>query len=89
MLEFAWPWFGWLVGLPLLAILAPPVQSEELALIAPIPGPSANERSTPLSTLYLVQTRPQYDLGVSVIAGMQPRWVDEPISLPNSGRDLL
>ena len=24
MLEFAWPWLGWLVGLPLLAILARP-----------------------------------------------------------------
>ena len=24
-----------------------------------------------------------------VVAGMQPRWVDEPISLPSNGRDLL
>ena len=36
------------------------------ASIAPIPGPSANERSTPLSTLYLVQTSARNtDLGVS------------------------
>ena len=90
MLEFAWPWFGWLVGLPLLAILAPPVQSEELALRCLDSGSSANERSTPLSTLYLVQTSARNtDLGVLVIAGMQPRWVDEPISLPSNGRDLL
>ena len=91
MLEFAWPWFGWLVGLPLLAILAPPVQSEELALRLPrfqdLQQMSARRRSARF--IWLKRLIAILIWVCLVIAGMQPRWVDEPISLPSNGRDLL
>ena len=91
MLEFAWPWFGWLVGLPLLAILAPPVQSEELALRLPrfqdLQQMSARRRSARF--IWFKRALATLIWACLVIAGMQPRWVDEPISLPSNGRDLL
>lgn len=91
MLEFAWPWFGWLGLLPLLVILAPPVQSEELALRIPrfqslqsmVEGQRAKRRRW-LQRLVALSI-----WGCLILAGMQPKWVDEPITLPSNGRDLL
>ena len=84
MLEFAWPWFGWLVGLPLLAILAPPVQSEELALRLPrfqdLQQMSARRRSARF--IWFKRVLAILIWVCLVIAGMQPRWVMNPFHFP-------
>jgi len=91
MLEFTWPWFAWFGLLPLLAIVAPPVQSEELALRMPrfehLQSMVQGQRAKRHRWLRrLVALLIWFSL---ILAGMQPKWVDEPISLPSNGRDLL
>ena len=91
MLEFAWPWFFYLLPLPLIMRLIPRAQRQEVALRTPQFQTMAALASAPEA----LRRRLGWHLLIVltwcalVIAGSQPRWVGDPISLPSTGRDLL
>lgn len=91
MLEFAWPWFFYLLPLPLMMRLIPLAQRQEVALRTPQFQTMAALASAPEALRRRLGWRLLIVLTwcALVIAGSQPRWVGDPISLPSTGRDLL
>ena len=91
MIEFGWPWFFYLLPLPLLAWLLPRANRQEAALKTP----SFNTLKSLVAELEQRSSRYLWRglvvllwLAI-IIAGSQPKWIGEPITLPSSGRDLL
>ncbi|MGB2034067.1 MAG: vWA domain-containing protein [Pseudomonadales bacterium] len=91
MIEFAWPWFFYALPLPLLALILPRAVRQEAALRTPnyraLSTLSADARIA--SKKWLQRWAALLMWLAIVLAGSQPKWVGEPISLPSSGRDLL
>lgn len=89
MIEFAWPWAGLLLPLPLLMWLLPPVNSGyETALSVPSLIPYQNQAEAPGR----LRNRPVvlFLCWALLVAGIaRPEWVGEPRPLPTAGRDLL
>lgn len=90
MFEFSWPWLFVLLPLPWLLRLLKPVPSEGSTRLR-IPG---------FAKLNLAsQVAQQHTRGISVFEWLvwvllvcaiaNPTWLDEPITLPNEGRDIM
>lgn len=92
MLELQWPWLLALLPLPLLVLLLPAQKQEDAALRVPffaqvktLDTPTHSLRSKKISrtlSLWLIWAS-------LVLAAANPQWIGEPVSMPNSGRDLL
>lgn len=92
MFELQWPWLLALIPLPLLMYFFPAQKKDEAALRVPFFAKVKNlevqthslssQKSTSLLLLWLIW-------GALVCAAANPQWIGEPISMPNSGRDLL
>ncbi|WP_404339034.1 vWA domain-containing protein [Pseudoalteromonas mariniglutinosa] len=90
MFEFSWPWLFLLLPLPwLLTLLRPVKQQGQLRLR--IPGFTKND----LTSQFIHQ--PSRKISITewliwimlVSAVANPTWLDEPISLPSEGRDIM
>jgi Ca-activated chloride channel homolog len=92
MFEIQWPWLLALAPLPLLMMLIPAQKKEEAALRVPFFNRVQHiqthdhhiriknrSRSICLWAIWLL----------ALLAAANPQWIGEPISMPNSGRDLL
>ncbi len=92
MLELQWPWLIALLPLPLVMFLLPAKKKQEAALRVPFFSEAQNlqtkvhhlgaKKYTSNLLLWLIWA-------CLVVAAANPQWVGEPLSLPNSGRDLL
>lgn len=90
MFEFSWPWLFLLLPLPLFLLLLKPTANNSTTRLR-IPGfashnlgnqsiePSARKLNIIEWLLWLLL----------VTASANPTWLDEPISLPNEGRDIM
>jgi len=89
MLEFGYPWLAVLVFFPLLLRVKRQAQSETaltlpaLAKLAPV-SQQANRSWLSLRSVLAMLT-----WLLLVTAATQPRWLGEPITLPQQGRDLM
>ncbi|MET0355294.1 MAG: VWA domain-containing protein [Cellvibrio sp.] len=92
MFELQWPWLLALLPLPLLIIMLPAQKKEEAALRVPF---FAQVKTLETKTNSL---RSQKRAGALLLwliwaslifAAANPQWIGEPVSMPNSGRDLL
>jgi len=92
MLELQWPWLLALLPLPLLIYFLPAQKKEDAALRVPFYSQVKNmeththslrtkKRASAL-LLWLIW-------GGLILAAANPKWIGEPVSIPNSGRDLL
>jgi len=92
MFELQWPWLLLLIPVPLLMLFISTNKKEEAALRVPFFEEvahlqtqnhhhriKANTRSLALWSIWLC----------CVLAAANPQWIGEPVSMPNSGRDLL
>ena len=92
MFELQWPWLLALLPLPLLIILLPAQKKEEAALRVPffsqvktLETKTHSLRSQKRASALLL-----WLIWASlVLAAANPQWIGEPVSMPNSGRDLL
>ena len=91
MIEFGWPWFFYLAPLPLLAWLLPRANRQEAALKTPSFNrlKSLAAELEPRSSRMLWRSLVLLLWLCIMIAGSQPKWVGDAITLPSSGRDLL
>lgn len=91
MIEFGWPWFFYLAPLPLLAWLLPRANRQEAALRTPSFNrlKSLAAELEPRSSRLLWRSIVLLLWLAIIIAGSQPKWVGDAITLPSSGRDLL
>lgn len=93
MFEFLWPLAFAALPLPLLARLLPPIAGEaSAALRAPFAGRWRELGRTGTgtdSTSLLNRVLLWLIWALLVVALARPQWTDEPIELPNSGRDLM
>ena len=92
MFELQWPWLLALLPLPLLVMLLPAQKKEDAALRVPffaqvktLETQTHSLRSKKLASAFLLWL---IWAGL-VLAAANPQWIGEPISMPNSGRDLL
>lgn len=92
MFELQWPWLLALLPLPLLVMLLPAQKKEDAALRVPffaqvktLETQTHSLRSKKLASTFLLWL---IWAGL-VLAAANPQWIGEPISMPNSGRDLL
>ncbi|RYY75549.1 MAG: VWA domain-containing protein [Gammaproteobacteria bacterium] len=92
MFELQWPWLLALIPLPLLIILLPAQKKEEAALRVPF---FAQVKTLETKTHSLGSQKRAGALLLwliwmcLVLAAANPQWIGEPVSMPNSGRDLL
>jgi Ca-activated chloride channel family protein len=91
MIEFGWPWFFYLLPLPLLAWLLPRANRQEAALKTPSFNrlKRLSAELEPQSSRMLWRSLVVLLWLALIIAGSQPKWVGDAITLPSSGRDLL
>jgi Ca-activated chloride channel family protein len=92
MLELQWPWLLALLPLPIFIYFLPAQKKADAALRVPffaqvknLEAQSHNLRSQKRASaliLWLIW-------GGLVLAAANPQWIGEPVSMPNSGRDLL
>ncbi|MGO2374243.1 VWA domain-containing protein [Pseudoalteromonas sp. KG3] len=90
MFEFSWPWLFILLPLPWLLRLLKPLASEGSTRLR-IPGFAKHNLAS--------QVAQQHTSGISVFEWLvwallvcaiaNPTWLDEPITLPNEGRDIM
>jgi Ca-activated chloride channel homolog len=92
MFELQWPWLLALLPLPLFVMLLPAQKKEDAALRVPffaqvktLETQTHSLRSKKLASTFLLWI---IWAGL-VLAAANPQWIGEPISMPNSGRDLL
>ncbi len=92
MIEVIWPWAFWMLPVPLLFMLLRPAQQQDPALRIPF--------FNQIEHMMVLSKKAHHGRWIRriialiiwiclVIAASQPRWVGEPIELPQSGRDLL
>ena len=93
MIEFLWPLAALALPLPLLVYwLVPKANRQEPALQVPFFGQASSfsqgvgsgQRRSFIRRLLMILM-----WSALVLAATRPQWIDEPISLPTSGRDLL
>jgi len=92
MFEMQWPWLLALAPLPFLIMLLPAQKKEEAALQVPFFNQVKNINVTNHSIRHTHRTRSLclWLIWLSLLfAATKPQWTGEPISQPNSGRDLL
>ncbi len=91
MIEFGWSWFFYLLPLPLLAWLLPRANRQEAALKTPSFNrlKRLSAELEPQSSRMLWRSLVVLLWLALIIAGSQPKWVGDAITLPSSGRDLL
>jgi len=92
MFELQWTWLLALLPLPLLIILMPAQKKEDAALRVPFFAQVKNletkthslrsQKRASALLLWLIWAS-------LVFAAANPQWIGEPVSMPNSGRDLL
>jgi Ca-activated chloride channel homolog len=92
MFELQWPWLLALLPLPVLIILLPAQKKEDAALRVPFFAEVKNletkthslrsQKQASALLLWLIWAS-------LVFAAANPQWIGEPVSMPNSGRDLL
>jgi Ca-activated chloride channel family protein len=92
MIELIWPWAFWVLPAPILFMLIRPAQHQDPALRIPffnqieqmmVLSKKAHNRQWTRRIIALI-------IWVCLVtAASQPRWVGDPIELPQSGRDLL
>jgi Ca-activated chloride channel homolog len=92
MFEIQWPWLLTLAPLPLLMMLIPAQKKEEAALRVPFFNQvkdihTQHRRASMKSTSRLICLWAIWLC--ALLAAANPQWVGEPISMANSGRDLL
>lgn len=92
MFELQWPWLLALLPLPLLIILLPAQKKEDAALRVPF----FTEVKTLETQTHSLRSQKRacalllwFIWASLVLAAANPQWIGEPISMPNSGRDLL
>ncbi len=92
MFELQWPWLLALLPLPLLVFWLPAQKQEDTALRVPFFQQVQNLNSDHQHRRGRATVR-QLLLWLiwacCLLAAANPRWIGEPISMPNSGRDLL
>ncbi|MEM9305030.1 MAG: VWA domain-containing protein [Pseudomonadota bacterium] len=89
MIELAWPWLLAAAVLPLLARLAvPPAEGARGAIRIPFYHRVARDSQPASSPWYRVLLAALAWLAL-VVAAARPQWIDEPVALPATGRDLL
>lgn len=92
MFEMQWPWLLALAPLPFLIMLLPPQKKEDAALRVPFFNQVQDIQTTSQHNR-LKYSRRSLSLWViwlcAVLAAANPQWIGEPISMANSGRDLL
>jgi len=94
MIEFAWPWLVALAPLPwiLKIVFKPVIPSQEQALHLPffdaLNAPQFNIKSQVRTHRWAALVAGLAWL-LFVLACTRPQWVDEPIALPLTGRDLM
>ena len=92
MFELQWPWLLALLPLPLLIMFLPAQKKEDAALRVPF---FAEVKALETKTHSLISHKRASALLMWVIwaglvlAAANPQWIGEPVSIPNSGRDLL
>jgi len=92
MFELQWPWLLALLPLPILIIILPAQKKEDAALRVPF---FAQVKTLETKTNSLRSQKRASALLLWVIwaslvfAAANPQWIGEPVSMPNSGRDLL
>jgi len=92
MLELQWPWLLTLLPLPLLVYLLPAQKQNEAALRVPFFAQVKNlqTRQGSLRVKKGARTLCLWLIWVGLVgAAANPQWIGEPVSMPNSGRDLL
>jgi Ca-activated chloride channel homolog len=92
MFDMQWPWLLTLAPLPLLMRLIPAQKKEEAALRVPFFNQVQymNAQSHRVSIKNAGRIACLWMIWLCVLlAAANPQWVGEPISMPNSGRDLL
>jgi Ca-activated chloride channel family protein len=90
MFEFSWPWLFVLLPLPLLLMLLKP-SSESGSTRIRIPG-FATQNLAKVNTVSSSRSLPLFNWLLwllLVTACANPTWLDEPITLPNEGRDIM
>jgi Ca-activated chloride channel family protein len=92
MLELQWPWLLALLPLPFLMFFLPAQKKDEAALRVPFFAHVKNMETQNYS-LHSHKRASTLLLWLMwsglVLAAANPQWIGEPISMPNSGRDLL
>jgi len=92
MFEFAWPWMLATLPLPWLArrLLAAATRRHDTALRVPdLADFDAVAERRPLLQSSTVQWLALAAWGLLVAASANPRWLDEPVGVAASGRDLM
>ncbi len=92
MFELQWPWLLALLPLPLLIYFLPAQKKDDAALRVPF---FAQVKSIETQT-HALRSKKSAGLvalwfiwAALVLAAANPQWIGEPVSIPNSGRDLL
>jgi len=92
MFELQWPWLLALLPLPLFIILLRAQKKEDAALRVPFFAQvkTLETQTHSLRSKKLASTFSLWLIWAGlVLAAANPQWIGEPISMPNSGRDLL
>ncbi|GGY70173.1 hypothetical protein GCM10011613_13230 [Cellvibrio zantedeschiae] len=92
MFELQWPWLLALLPLPLFIYFLPAQKRDDAALRVPFfaqvktietqTHSLRSKKKVSLLSLWLIWA-------ALVVAAANPQWIGEPVSMPNSGRDLL
>lgn len=92
MFELQWPWLLALLPLPIVVYLIPAQKKADAALRVPFFA-QVKHIETHTQSLRTRATANQIALWAIwcalIVAAANPQWIGEPVSMPNSGRDLL
>ncbi|MBZ9611699.1 vWA domain-containing protein [Rheinheimera maricola] len=89
MLDFGYPWLALVVLAPLLFRIKRQAQSDA-ALTLPALAKLSHDRQQPGHNRFSLHSLLALAIWLLLVLGaMQPRWLGEPITLPQQGRDLM
>jgi Ca-activated chloride channel family protein len=89
MLDFGYPWLALLALVPLLLRLKRQAASETALTLPALAKLASSEQQTQHSRFSLRAVPAALIWLMLVLAAMQPRWMGEPVTLPQQGRDLM
>lgn len=92
MFELQWPWLLSLLPLPLLMLLFPAKKESVAALRVPFFSQvkSIEMQTQSIHSKNKIRLLSIWAIWIAlVLASTNPQWIGEPVSMPNSGRDLL